>query len=405
MISKDTILSIFNEKGTLLKWLQKLEKAYTGAELTNVEITQATPLTAIFTFLFKDGTNVKSSPITLLEGPAGPAGKDGTNGTNGVDGNGIVSIVAGAPYVAGDKTITPVTIETDESTENLTVQAQNGVNGTNGADGFIQHIGQYNKNDDGSITILVFKRHNDTTDTTLKKGSYVMIVDQYNYKDSIIGLVPEYIGEDIPFTTRSSIEIPVTDFDIANYTLRLRGKDGIAGTDGVGIESITTLGYRAGSGANIGYTETMLKAHMTDNTDKEFSTFAKDGQAVAPEFGFVEFENMPESTVIKYINKSGIEVSANSPVIKPQLNTPIMVNIAVEGLLQLRFLDANDNAYLEGTEVIIINSNNTVKTYNFVPDFISSLSLTPGHYMIIITPRTATTVGKKYLKVALRTPQ
>ena len=220
MISKDTILSIFNEKGTLLKWLQKLEKAYTGAELTNVEITQTNPLTAIFTFLFEDGSTVNSSPITLPQGPAGKdgvngtngadgaPGKDGVNGTNGADGapgkdgNGIVSIVSGAPYISGDKTITPVTIETDESTENLTVEAQNGkdgVNGTNGADGFIQHIAQFNKNSDGSITILVFKRHNDNTDTTLKKGSYVMIVDQYNYNDSIIGLVPEYIGEDIPF--------------------------------------------------------------------------------------------------------------------------------------------------------------------------------------------------------------
>ena len=282
MISKDTILSIFNEKGTLLKWLQKLEKAYTGAELTNVEITQTNPLTAIFTFLFEDGSTVNSSPITL---PQGPAGKDGVNGTNGADGapgkdgNGIVSIVSGAPYISGDKTITPVTIETDESTENLTVEAQNGkdgVNGTNGADGFIQHIAQFNKYSDDNITIMVFKRYNDNTDTTLKKGSYVMIVDQSNYNDSIIGLVPEYVGEDTPFIG-NSIELPVTDFAIANYTLNLRGEQGIAGTDGVGIESITTLGYRAGSGANIGYTETMLKAHMSDNTDIEFSAFAKDG--------------------------------------------------------------------------------------------------------------------------------
>lgn len=97
-------------------------------------------------------------------------------------------------------------------------------------------------------------------------------------------------------------------------------------------------------------------------------------------------------------------VVAESTIIKPQLNTPIMLNIVVEGLPQLRFLDEDGNAYLDGTEVIIINSNNTVKTYNFVPDFSSSPALTPGHYMIIITPRTATTVSNKYLKVALRMP-
>lgn len=60
------------------------------------------------------------------------------------------------------------------------------------------------------------------------------------------------------------------------YNGSLKGPQGEAG---ISVSSITALGYRAGTGANIGYTETMLKAHMSDNTDKEFSVFAKNGEA------------------------------------------------------------------------------------------------------------------------------
>lgn len=348
MFNIKTLLSVFNEQGTLLKWLQKVEEALKNDTLTGVTVSQPTTTTAVLTFTFKDGTTLDSAVIDL---PPGAPGINGTNGTDGAihalgthnltgpdgnsfklsmifsangilkpgqivlfsgdetengklykyvgernlfgtswkpwnaadweyqgsfkgdpgkDGNGIVSINSEASYVSGNDTITPITIETDDSTEQITVSARNGTDGTNGADGFIQHRAQYNRYSADNVTIVVFKRYNDNTDTTLKKGSYVMIVDQYNYKDSIIGLVPEYFGEDIPFIG-NSIELPVTDFAIGNSTLRLRG------ADGVGIESITTLGYRAGTGANIGYTETMLKAHMSDNTDIDLSVFAKDG--------------------------------------------------------------------------------------------------------------------------------
>lgn len=227
MISKDTILSIFNEKGTLLKWLQKLEKAYTGAELTNVEITQTNPLTAIFTFLFEDGSTVNSSPITL---PQGPAGKDGVNGTNGAD---------GAP-------------------------GKDGVNGTNGTDGAIHALGTHNLTgpDGNSFRFsMIFSANG-----ILKPGQIVL----FRGDKTENGKLYKYVGERDLFSTTWK---PWNDADW-EYEGSFKGDPGEAG---VGIESITTLGYRAGTGANIGYTETMLKAHMSDNTDIEFSAFAKDG--------------------------------------------------------------------------------------------------------------------------------
>lgn len=405
MFNIKTLLSVFNEKGTLLKWLQKVEEALKNDTLTGVTISQPTTTTAVLTFTFKDGTTLDSAVIDLPSGAPGINGTNGTDGTDGKDGapgkngNGIVSINSEASYISGNDTITPITIETNDSTEHITVSARNGTdgtngtNGTNGTEGAIHALGTHNLTgpDGNSFRITdIFSANG-----IFKPGQIVLFMGDKTEK----GKLYKYAGERNLSDGSGWKRWNAADWE---YKGSFKGDPGEAG---VSVSTITTLGYRAGTGANIGYTETMLKAHMSDNTDIEVSAFAKDGQAIVSEFGFVEFQDMPTSTVIKYINKSGIEVTAESSIIKPQLNTPIKLNIDVDGLPQLRFLDENNNEYLEGVEVIIINQNNTVKTYNVIPDFGTILSLTPGHYMIMITPRTATTAGNKYLKVALTTPQ
>lgn len=40
MYSKETILSIFNRKGTLLKWLQNLEDTLKNAEVTSINFNE-----------------------------------------------------------------------------------------------------------------------------------------------------------------------------------------------------------------------------------------------------------------------------------------------------------------------------------------------------------------------------
>lgn len=276
MISKDTILSIFNEKGTLLKWLQKLEKALKNDTLTGVTISQPTTTQAVLTFTFKDGTTLDSAVIDL------PSGAPGINGTNGIDGkdgapgkngNGIVSINSEASYVSGNDTITPITIETDDSTEHITVSARNGtdgtngINGTNGTDGAIHALGTHNlTGPDGNSYRLseIFSANG-----ILKPGQIVL----FRGDKTENGKLYKYVGE------RNLLESGWKPWNAADweYEGNLRGDQGQPGNDGVGIESITTLGYRAGTGANVGYTETMLKAHMTNNIDKNLSVFAKDG--------------------------------------------------------------------------------------------------------------------------------
>lgn len=125
-IKSDTILSLFNEKGTLLKWLQKVEAALRGDTLAGVTIEQSpTDLTQVkLNFNFNDGSTLTSAPLTLAKGE------------NGKDGTGIEAVEALQAYIAGNTTVTPIKVTlTDGTSENVSVIAQNGENGVDGKDG------------------------------------------------------------------------------------------------------------------------------------------------------------------------------------------------------------------------------------------------------------------------------
>lgn len=121
MINYETILSTFDDKLTLMQWLQKVEEALQGAGLERVDITQVTPTTAVFKFTFADGTSLTTPSITL---PRGPKGDTGATGATGATGNGIASITkTGTSGLIDTYTI----LYTNGTTDTFTV--------TNGADG------------------------------------------------------------------------------------------------------------------------------------------------------------------------------------------------------------------------------------------------------------------------------
>ena len=88
-IQIDTILSAFDDKGTLLEWIKLLEKALSESEIKSITTTQETENTAIFNFNFTDGTTISTPALTLPtgprgeQGPAGPAGPAGPRGEQG----------------------------------------------------------------------------------------------------------------------------------------------------------------------------------------------------------------------------------------------------------------------------------------------------------------------------------
>lgn len=148
MINRDTILSVFNEKGTLLKWLQKLEAILSGDTLMGAEIVNQTTTTAQIKFAFGDGSTLLSDPFPILKGEtgpqglkgdtgeAGPQGPKGDTGATGPAGVEITDINSGTPYIAGENTVTPITItySNGETTE-FTVTAKTGEAGPQGPKG------------------------------------------------------------------------------------------------------------------------------------------------------------------------------------------------------------------------------------------------------------------------------
>ena len=65
MINYESIISVFNEKGTLLKWLKKVEKALKESVLTNVEVLQGENNTFAFNFTFEDNTSITTEYVAI----------------------------------------------------------------------------------------------------------------------------------------------------------------------------------------------------------------------------------------------------------------------------------------------------------------------------------------------------
>ena len=82
MINYETILSAYNDKVTLVKWLKKVEEALLNDTLQSIEIDQPTADTAIFTFIFGSGDTLQSPTLNLPQGATGAKGDDGVSVVN-----------------------------------------------------------------------------------------------------------------------------------------------------------------------------------------------------------------------------------------------------------------------------------------------------------------------------------
>ena len=112
MINKQTIISAYDEKLTLLQWLKLVNKALDEAVLTNVEINQRGNATFVFVFTFEDGTKVESNEIIVNKG-------DSVNGATIRNGHLYLSLTNGDELDAGD--VKPVTSFAINASQHLIV--------------------------------------------------------------------------------------------------------------------------------------------------------------------------------------------------------------------------------------------------------------------------------------------
>lgn len=67
-INKETIISVYDDKLTLMQWLKTINKALEDAVLTGVEITKKGNATLSFKFTFEDGTYLETNDLVLQQG-------------------------------------------------------------------------------------------------------------------------------------------------------------------------------------------------------------------------------------------------------------------------------------------------------------------------------------------------
>ena len=136
-INKQTIISAYDEKLTLLQWLKLVNKALNEAVLTGVEIEQRGNATFVFVFTFEDGTKLESNEIIVNQG-------ESINRATIRNGHLYLSLTNGDELDAGN--VKPVTSFTINDSQHLIV---------NYGDGTSQDLGAIfsgNVNIDGNFT-------------------------------------------------------------------------------------------------------------------------------------------------------------------------------------------------------------------------------------------------------------
>lgn len=116
-INKETIISVFDEKLTLMQWLKTINKALDEAVLTGVEVRQKGNATFSFVVTFEDGTELESNEFVLAQG-------ESINGATIRNGHLYLSLTNGNELDAGN--VKPVSRFEINASQHLVVYYEDG---------------------------------------------------------------------------------------------------------------------------------------------------------------------------------------------------------------------------------------------------------------------------------------
>ena len=157
MILKETILSAFTERGTLLKWLKKVEAALNNAVLTDISVEQVSATQVKLKFTFENGDFVESPVLTLPRGEKGEPGKDGAPGKDGLDGEGIAATIEVGTVTTGaagtNASVTNVGTEQRAILNFVIPRGDTGASGAEGSAGVGFDDADFISMNDGAINI------------------------------------------------------------------------------------------------------------------------------------------------------------------------------------------------------------------------------------------------------------
>ena len=123
-INKQSIISVFDDKLTLLQWLKTINKALDEAVLTGVEVRQKGNATFSFVVTFEDGTELESNQFVLAQG-------ESINGATIRNGHLYLTLTNGNELDAGN--VKPVTSFAINENQHLIVNYGDGTSQDLGA--------------------------------------------------------------------------------------------------------------------------------------------------------------------------------------------------------------------------------------------------------------------------------
>ena len=203
-INKQTIISAFDDKLTLLQWLKTINKALDEAVLTGVEVRQKGNATFSFVVTFEDGTELVSNEFVLAQG-------ESINGATIRNGHLYLSLTNGNELDAGN--LKPVTSFAINESQHLIVNYGDGTNQDLGA------IFSGNVNVDGNFTANSIVENMDSNSYRFDELSETNGIERtYNY----IGVVKNgnkltiVISGTLKRTIASADNFTIGDFTIPN---------------------------------------------------------------------------------------------------------------------------------------------------------------------------------------------
>ena len=268
-INKQSIISVFDDKLTLLQWLKTINKALDEAVLTGVEVRQKGNATFSFVVTFEDGTELESNQFVLAQG-------ESINGATIRNGHLYLSLTNGDELDAGN--VKPVTSFEINASQHLIV---------NYGDGTSQDLGAIfsgNVNIDGTLNAT--KVTGNEIVENMSGYSYMPKTGNFSFSNQYVSVVKN--GNKITFvvacvftpTNSFSGYISIGDFTIPasignklyntpidglNYVLDIRHAKMYSG-----ISSSIDVSYRMDKISNTNIRVLLDAQNVVANTDYTF---------------------------------------------------------------------------------------------------------------------------------------
>lgn len=226
MINWKSILSLYDDKPTLLQWLKLVKKALDESVLESVGVNNVDETTITLSFNFADGTKITTPSITLPRGLTGATGATGAPGAPGKDGVSVTGFDTVSDEVVGNETLTTVRAHfSDGNTDEFVVTATNGKDGEKS----YKHFARFSDNTGFYQYYLIF----------VNKKSAPLILTSINASD-LVGFIYgiRYALRDSAYEIVNSIRA----FNSENYniTFDFFGANGIT-QDVIDLSASTAL--------------------------------------------------------------------------------------------------------------------------------------------------------------------